>query len=294
MRKLSILILFLITQDGISQFNSLQSQYLLDPLQANPAYAGSPGFLSTTLSYRRQWWGFDGSPENYSFTAHTPLRNPHQNTGLIISQENVSVLHKTRIEILYAYRIIAKRFSFAAGFSPGISLLRNNWNEIQTISGNDGSFQSSEASTAFESGYGLYFNTKRFFLGVSGNSIFSGKGQPTVKDQPFLAYTGYTLGKQENFSLTISVLGRYLLNSYYQADFNLMSSIHDRISIGASYRTKDALVGILQFRLNEQFQLGYSYDFTLSRLRNYSSGTHELVLRYDFHYRVNAKSPRTL
>jgi type IX secretion system PorP/SprF family membrane protein len=295
MKKIFTLFLFVITiQNMPAQFNPLESQYMLNPLVLNPAYAGARGFLSTTLSYRRQWVGFEGAPETYAFTLHTPLRNKHFSVGLLASQDNIAVLHQTHVEIMYAYRIIAKKFSLSAGFSPGIYFMRNNWGDIQTTTGNDNVFQSSEAITTFGAGFGLYLNSKRFFFGISNRALFSQKGIPPLKNQPVLAYTGYTIGNSKDFALTISVLGRYILNNYYQADINMMASFHDRFFIGASYRPEDAVVGILQFKLNEQFYLGYSYDFTLSRLKNYSSGTHELVLRYDFGYRINAKSPRTL
>jgi type IX secretion system PorP/SprF family membrane protein len=88
------------------------------------------------------------------------------------------------------------------------------------------------------------------------------------------------------------VLGRYMLQNFYQADVNLVATMRDRISFGASYRHKDAVVGILQLKINDQLSVGYSYDYTLSNLSTYSSGTHELLLRYDFYFKVNSKSPR--
>lgn len=281
-------------QEAQAQFNALQSQYMLNPVVINPAYAGVPGCLSTSLSYRRQWMGFEGAPETYAFTAHLPLRNRHFNTGLIVSQDNLAVLHQTHAELLYTYRVFGNKFSLAAGFSPGVSFIRNSWNAIETIAGNDDAFAMTETSMAYSSGYGIYFNTKRFFLGLSGRVVLAQHSQISMTEQPLMAHTGVMFGNPEDFTVTVSVLGRYMLNSYYQADINLLTGIRDRLFIGASYRPDDAVVGILQCKLNDQFRLGYSYDFVLSRLRTFTTGTHEIALRYDFGYRVKAKSPRTL
>jgi type IX secretion system PorP/SprF family membrane protein len=51
---------------------------------------------------------------------------------------------------------------------------------------------------------------------------------------------------------------------------------------GVSYRTGDAIVGILGVELFNGVQVGYSYDFSVSKIGKYSSGTHELTIGYCF------------
>lgn len=291
-QKLTLLFFVLFSAAGVAQYNPLQSQYMLNPLVLNPAYAGSLDYLSATMSYRRQWLGFDGAPETYTLTAHTPLRNRHLNLGFIVAQDNIAVMHRTQAEVVYAHRIRAGKFHLAAGFSPGLTLLRNNWNEVQTNTSGDMSFQGTVSELSYGSGFGIYGGYGRFFLGASGKLMVSEKGELFYKNQPILVYTGCTVTKQKRVEVLISALGRYMYGQDYQADFNVMVTLRERIGFGVSYRMNDAVVGILNVRLNEQFRLGYSYDYTLSRLRNYSTGSHELVLRYDFGFKVNPKSPR--
>jgi hypothetical protein len=63
--------------------------------------------------------------------------------------------------------------------------------------------------------------------------------------------------------------------------------------VGVSYRTNDALAIILEYRSNSYFRIGYSYDITLSKLRNYSSGSHEIMIGIDFGKDlVKVKTPR--
>ncbi|MEO5644110.1 MAG: type IX secretion system membrane protein PorP/SprF [Bacteroidia bacterium] len=294
MKKLISSVLFcLLVCTAFAQYNPLQSQYVLNRIVINPAYAGSEGFLSTTFSYRKQWLGFDGAPETYSFTANTPLKNKHYNIGLLASQDNLAVLHQSQLGLIYAYRIINGKFSFSAGFQPGIKFLRNSWDEIKTTTQGDAAYQSAETSVSFDMGYGLYLQSKRFFFGFSSSAKLYQKVKSVNGDQPiFLVNTGYTFGDPKKASITVSALGRYMVKSYYQADINVMATFRDRISFGASYRYTDAIVGILQMKINDQLLIGYSYDYTLSHLSTYSSGTHELLLRYDFSFHVNAKSPR--
>lgn len=291
MRKIFTSVLFLFFMQALSaQHNPLQSQYVLNRLVVNPAYAGAEGFLSTTVSYRKQWLGVEGAPETYAFTANTPLRNKRYNIGIIASQDNIAVLHQSHVGLIYAYRIFTKKISFSAGFQPGVNILRNSWNDVKTTTQGDMVYQSAETRTSFDMGYGLYMQSKRFFIGMSSVAKFS---KAVTGDRPIvLLNTGYTFGDPKKTALTISALGRYMLNNFYQADVNMMLTLRERISFGASYRHEDAVVGILQLKINDQLNLGYSYDYTLSDLSTYSSGTHEVLLRYDFYFKVNSKSPR--
>jgi hypothetical protein len=52
--------------------------------------------------------------------------------------------------------------------------------------------------------------------------------------------------------------------------------------LGLSYRTKDALSVMLGYLHKNWMMVGYSFDYTTTRLRNYSSGTHEIVLGLRF------------
>ena len=51
---------------------------------------------------------------------------------------------------------------------------------------------------------------------------------------------------------------------------------------GVSYRGGDAIVGILGVELFNGVQVGYSYDFSITKIGKYSSGSHELTIGYCF------------
>jgi len=51
-----------------------------------------------------------------------------------------------------------------------------------------------------------------------------------------------------------------------------MTEFFYRLKVGVSYRSKEAIYGILQFGINEQLQIGYSYDHSLSAIRKYQKG----------------------
>jgi type IX secretion system PorP/SprF family membrane protein len=276
-----------------AQYNALQSQYMLNPIVVNPGYAGAEKALSLTAGYRKQWMQLTGAPETFSFTAHTPYKNPRINFGVTIGQDNIAFIKSTTVQGIYAYRIISKKFSLALGISPGIAVHKCNWGDLVTVTSNDNAFQGVYTKTTdFVTGYGLYFNTKRFFFGANSRLSYSFSETSIIKDQTVQLFSGYTIYDSPDFKLNASTLVRFVPKKLTQADINVMGYYHEKIGLGISYRHKDAVLGIVDVRLNEQFNLGYSYDFTLSKLNNHSTGTHELVLRYNFKYTINPQSSR--
>jgi hypothetical protein len=73
--------------------------------------------------------------------------------------------------------------------------------------------------------------------------------------------------------------------------------LDDRLWVGAGYRTGGAvassvIIGNLQVNVTPQFMLGYSFDYSLSNINNVMNGVHEIMLRYEFGYKVKAANPR--
>jgi type IX secretion system PorP/SprF family membrane protein len=74
-------------------------------------------------------------------------------------------------------------------------------------------------------------------------------------------------------------------------DLNVNALINNMFWVGLTYRTEDAIAPMLGFQYSfnnedetapQTIRIGYSYDATTSELRNYSSGSHEIMLTYCF------------
>ncbi len=290
MKRTLTFVFVLISFAAIAQFNPLQTQYMNNPMTINPANAGEIGYMSATLSARKQWLGFNGAPETFVFTIHSPVKNLHHNIGLIAAQDNLAVIHRSEVSLSYAYRIITPRVSFAAGIAPGAELFRNNWSEIVTNAQGDAAFSANDQYTRFTIGYGVSMNSEHFFFGISNRTVMGEPGG--ISDQPIQVFTGVRFGDVQKARFTISTLGRVMTKGYHQFDVNANCMLRDRIGFGVGYRHKDAMVAMANVRVNDQCSVGYSYDFSTSNLRSYSSGSHEILLRYDFGYTVQRANPR--
>jgi len=86
------------------------------------------------------------------------------------------------------------------------------------------------------------------------------------------------------------LLLKYVNPVPWQADINVKVAYNfkdrrktdydDKVWAGLSYRTQDALVMLMGFQFMEQYEMSYSYDLTVSPLRQYNSGSHEIMFGY--------------
>jgi type IX secretion system PorP/SprF family membrane protein len=130
-----------------------------------------------------------------------------------------------------------------------------------------------------------YDSKKNFNLDLEKSSFYR---------RHYFFNTGGIITLNESLSLRPSTLIKYVPNAPLQADVNVSLLIKETLWIGASYRTNDAAVALIEYQVNKNFRLGYSFDFTTSALRHYSSGTHEIMLGIDLYKKdaVKTKTPR--
>jgi len=95
------------------------------------------------------------------------------------------------------------------------------------------------------------------------------------------------------FKVKPSVLVRYSMHEPLEVDLNANLIFADMLWVGGSYRISEkAAVALLDLQVTPQLKVGYSFDYQLGHLNNYTSGTHEVSLRYEFAFAVSATSPR--
>jgi type IX secretion system PorP/SprF family membrane protein len=109
----------------------------------------------------------------------------------------------------------------------------------------------------------------------------------------YYATIGGVIETESEIKFKPSMLLRYENGSKLQYDLNMNVLINDIFWIGASYRSDESIVALFEYQINRKFRVGYSYDYTLGILGSYSSGSHELMIGYDFGFPVTKmKSPR--
>lgn len=296
------LVASLLTVCAHGQHTPLTSQYLFNGLVINPAYAGSRDALAANLTYRHQWVGFDGAPVTQMLSVHAPMGRRKLGLGLLVYNDRIGVSQETGLFSNYAYRIRFRKGKLAFGIGAGFTLLRSQWSSLALQQASDQSF-AVDTRSAFRPNFssGVFYHTKKWFAGISapflilhrytagteGWNLSQSKG-----DLQPMATGAYIFELTRGAKLKPSTLIRYRTSSGLQADISTNLILKDRVWIGASYRTGDAFVASLEVLPTAQWRIGYAYDLGLSRLMAYHQGSHEVMLQYEFGYRIRVKDPR--
>ncbi len=292
----SIIIAILISgaaQTVMAQQDAMYSQYMFNTLAVNPAYAGSRNVTSATALYRDQWIGIEGAPRTATFTIDMPVAAKKVGLGLQIFNDKIGITNTTGAYVSYAYRIRFDKATLAFGIQGGVSQYRADLNSVALNTGfsNDASFRNNINKTLLNFGTGIYYSTDRFYLGfsspqllnnklsdlnTSGNNAFSGQ-----QLHLFLA-SGYVFTLDDDLKLKPSVLFKAVRGAPLQADINTTLWIKDALALGFQYRTEADVSVQIEFQVSSQIRLGYAYDRSTSDLVNYNSGSHEIMIRYEF------------
>jgi len=302
-KYLSVIILFLLTTvSAFSQTYPIYSQYMMNGMVLNPGYTGSRGTFALSSSYRKQWVGIEGAPEIETFSAHAPLKGDRVALGLMAFNESIGVKNTTGIFANYAYHIHAGTGRLSFGLKGGIHITNADYSGVETVD-EDPVFTSGSSGYVLPNfGAGFYYYTDKVFLGVSVPQLLNYREKSSrngyeiyhnIKQYNFLITSGVLMQFSKGFMFKPSFLIKYSQISPLQVDLNGNFIIKDFLWLGGSWRIDDnTLVGIVELQVNDQFKIGYSYDYNTGDLNTFNNGTHEIVVRYEFGYRVNANNPR--
>jgi type IX secretion system PorP/SprF family membrane protein len=290
-------------QTKISLAYPVYSQYLHNGLLINPAYAGSREVLSLFLSGRVQWAGIKGAPLSETFSLHSLLKNDKVGLGLSGQFFKYGYSKSTSVYTDYAYHLRLGKGKLALGLKAGFDMLNTDFTGIVLIDPGDPVFVTNDKPFFLpNAGAGMYFYSKKFFLGAAVPSFLSylksssGKVSfEALSDLDVLLSAGALITFSEAFKFKPSVFVDYSVQKTkpMRIDLNGNFIIRDFVWIGGSWRTSEEVaVGIIQIQVNPQIMFGYSYDYPVGNMNTYSKGSHEIVLRYEFNYKVSAANPR--
>lgn len=309
-RTLSICIILLATSSLFAQQELMVSQYMFNGLFLNPAYAGSHKYWEATALHRSQWVSLDGAPTTQLIGIDGPVADEKIGLGAIVLHDQIGDTRQFEFSANGSYHLDLdserkNRLSF--GLRAGFSNYTARLDETLVFDNDDPVFISPiENEFIPKLGAGVYFYNPKFYVGLSVPTIFAADDNLEVDpiglfegtddiyfENHMFLNAGYVYEISENLVLKPNVLIKYHPAAPLQADINANLLINQKFWAGVSYRTNDAIIGILEFNVTDQIRIGYAYDFTLSDLADYSNGSHEVMLGYNFGKEiVKMKSPR--
>ena len=296
MKKKIILLSFMLSGAfySMAQQDALFSQYMFNIMLINPAYTGSRDVISLSALYRKQWLNVPGAPQTMTFSADAPLKNEKMGIGLTVFNDQIGVTNSTGFYGNYAYRVkISNKGTFSMGGSLGLTNFKADLAGVKHSDDGttDNAFSSNTSKILPNVGLGLFYNTDKFYAGISMPHVLNNKleNDPGVTARQYrhgYILGGYVFSLNHNFKLRPSALLKFVSGAPLQLDLNANLWMYDKIAFGLSYRSLDAPLAMVEVQVTDQLRLGYAFDFSHSINPGNSLGrtTHEVLLRYEFGY----------
>ena len=272
-----------------AQQEPMFTQYMFNSLSINPAYAGTTETLNLNTLTRLQWVGMEGSPQTFSLSAHMPIEGRKIGLGVTLVTDKIGPVNNTFFTVNYAYRLrVTDELTLSMGLKGGINSYKVGLTDLSVIDTEDPQFQSNEKKISPNLGFGFYLYSDKYYVGFSAPKLI----QTTVDDEyttdenqlkrHYFIVGGYNWQIDKDWMLKPALLTKIVGGSPVSNDITVQTLYKEWIGGGLMYRVGDAL-GLFVFgKVYAELRVGYGYEYSLNGLSGVNSGTHEIMLTYDF------------
>lgn len=310
-------VLFLIVIVLIPLTNSMGqdpqfSQFYAAPLYLSPSFAGSSGGSRVVLNFRDQWPKLPGDYITYSFSFDHFLEDYNSGVGLLFSRDQAGggLFNTTNIGAQYSYNFnVTRNWHIRPGihfyyYQRNINFNKLTFNDqisrdfISPTSVDLDRLTTADKVRHLDIASSVLVYSENYWFGFTvdhlmsvSSTLYDEGGYLPIKYSIFgggkYVVSGMTRSKSER---SISGAFNFLKQSeYYYLDLGAYY-IKSPLLFGLWYRgvpifpdnpNTGALTILFGYRIGD-LSIGYSYDFTLSRLVTRTGGAHEISLSYGF------------
>jgi type IX secretion system PorP/SprF family membrane protein len=301
------------------------SQFYAAPLVLSPSYTGLIDGSRVVFNYRDQWPNIPGTFTTYAFSYDQYFHRMKSGIGLSIVRDVAGSgnLSLTDIGLLYSYDIEINRYwhvrpgmKFKYG-QRGIEIAKLIFGDQLDDEGNVSSASSNDYQNSLDkTGYididasALAYHN-RYWAGITVAHLLTPNqsltGEESRVPMKFTVFGGTRLPIKGNRRRRHEITESVTFGLLYQNQ-----DMHDQIDLGAywhkapftlglwfrgipgfgtqqGYEALDAVIVLVGFEIYD-LKFGYSYDYTLSKLNQSSTGgAHEISIIYEFNKNVQLR-----
>jgi type IX secretion system PorP/SprF family membrane protein len=302
MKKITTFLIFMyVAINAMAQQVPLYTQYMLNEYIINPAAGGKDDFFEAKSNNRYQWKGITDAPRTYILSLNGPMRSKKVGLGGYLFTDITGPTRRTGIYGSYAYHLkINDKIKLGLGLSAGILQFSVDGSKIKLHDAADDALSGNLRSVILpDFGFGLYLYAKQFSIGFSAPQLVQNKLElyestsniaSKLEDHYFVS-GAYRFITSNKFVFEPYVLVKVLKPVPTQIDLGIKATYNDMLWIGGAFRSKDAYSAMLGVCMKKHLTFAYAHDFTFSNLKNYSSGTHEILVGLKFIKPPKSSSP---
>jgi type IX secretion system PorP/SprF family membrane protein len=299
-RKIKFLIILMVVLFSISvrgQQDPQFTHYMYNMSVINPAYAtDNPDVMNIGGLYRSQWVGAVGGPVTGTFFAHKPLSKRVEMGVSFVHDEIGDVVNENNVYVDFAYVLpLSEETKLSFGAKGGATFFDTNFNGfVYTDPLPDPAFQNNISKVFPNIGAGMYLFGDNYYAGISVPNLLmtkhlerqSGITTTGVEAMHYFITGGYvlTFNGNDNFKLKPAFMAKAVSGAPLSLDITANALINNFFEFGVGYRKGDAVSGLVNFYVTPTLRIGYSYDYTLTNLSKFNSGSHEVFVLFDLDF----------
>ncbi|MGQ0829001.1 MAG: PorP/SprF family type IX secretion system membrane protein [Bacteroidota bacterium] len=270
--------------------------YFYKPMVYNPAFTGyEQDVINIALISRSQWTAFKGAPRFNMLVADGNVMEEKMGLGLGLISDRKGLVNRIGITPAYSYRLkINDDIHLMFGVAVSVIDQTIDYSRSQVENTNDPTlFTDKEHTTSFDGNAGLALVWKGLEFGAAVPQLTGNKveyiGNTNVRayyaqERHYMGSLKYKffISKEKGISIAPQGLVRFVANTPFQYDANINFDWKDKFWIGAAYKSDYAVGANAGICLHKRLSVGYSYDFIIGDIGNYSGMSHELLLNFKF------------
>ncbi|MDX2415747.1 MAG: type IX secretion system membrane protein PorP/SprF [Bacteroidales bacterium] len=303
-KALALSYLLMLSQGLLSQQAQVFTMQNFISPGINPSYTGHKDIYNLVILSRQQWVGFEGAPKAYFLSSSVPFNNRNSGIGIDAVLESAGPVSQKGVFISYSYTVsISNKSKLSFGLRGGVNSYRIDLQSLLVIDPLDYLFETNVENRLLPNfGAGIHYEVSGYFLDFSVPTILrshfvkteSGSSQELNREERNINIaTGTTLAISEGITLSPSLSAWFISQAPPVLDIGLKAELKEMIGLGLIYRSSGLFGGHISYKISNSFVLGYAYELPLAYEYKVSSGTHEVVIGYNFQFlRSKTLSPR--
>jgi len=301
------LIILLVTLVSNAQQDPQYTQYMYNMSVTNPGYATDDAeVINFGALYRAQWVGSEGGPTTGTFFAHSPIAKKVEMGISVVHDEIGDVVKESNVFVDFAYVLnLNESNKLSFGIKGGATFYSTNFNGfIYSDELPDPAFAENLSKTFPNIGVGAFYFGENYYLGLSSPNLLKSKHLEKqdgviatgVEEIHYFFTGGYVFNLNDNLKFKPAFMTKAVAGAPMSLDLTANFLINNVFELGAGYRWDDSVSGLVNFKITPSLRIGYAYDYTLSNLGKFNTGSHEIMLLFDLNKKGKTngydKSPR--
>jgi type IX secretion system PorP/SprF family membrane protein len=281
--------------EGNAQQVPFYNHNVVNPFVFNPAMAGKSGYINAYLARNQRYTGFNGGAVNNVLTIDGPFLQDKGGFGLSVVHQTQGIQTQVGAGFTYAYQVkINEDNDLRFGATFGVLDNRIDLAGINVSQANDPYLTGLRPNAvSFNMNAGLSYRWKDLRVGVAVPQVVGNKVNFSEQNtRGYYRLARHIMGsaqydiqliEKQSLILTPQAIVRYVPGAPLQYD---LTAHVDQPNLGwasVTYKSNYAIQFNLGVHLMRQLHVGYSYEYLIGSINNYSSGfSQEFLIGYTF------------